>query len=125
MNLLKETKEILKDNKKNIDDIVWVGTNKYFIDKETFIKLANIDYDDGYGSPKVATNLLIVGDNWWLERHEYDGAEWWEFKKIPLKPEKELNLKALTIEQAKKLNFNVSCGWETLETINNMKDEEK
>lgn len=100
MNLLKETKEILKDNKKNIDDIVWVGTNKHFIDKETFIKLANTDYNNGYGSPKVATNLLIVGDNWWLERHEYDGAEWWEFKKIPFYDE------LLKFVEEKNINLN-------------------
>ena len=28
----------------------------------------------------------IVGDNWWLERDEYDGAEGWEFKVMPIKP---------------------------------------
>ena len=31
-------------------------------------------------------DLLIVGDDWWLERHEYDGAEWWEFKTLPCEP---------------------------------------
>lgn len=31
-------------------------------------------------------SLKIVGDNWWLERHEYDGAEWFEFKTLPQKP---------------------------------------
>lgn len=122
MNLLEETKEILNENGKKLDDIIWIGSNKHFVNKETFIKLADVDYDDGYGSPEVATNLLIVGDNWWLERHEYDGSEWWEFKEILIKPEKELNLKALTIEQAEKLNFDVSCGWETLESINNIEE---
>lgn len=115
--------EILKDNGKTIEDIVWVGSKRHFVDKETFIKLANIDYDDDYGSSQVATNLLVVGKNWWLERGEYDGSEWWEFKKMPLKPKKELDLKALTINQAEKLNFDISCGWETLESINN--NEEK
>jgi hypothetical protein len=31
--------------------------------------------------------LEIVGDDWWLERHEYDGAEWWEYKTKPSMPE--------------------------------------
>lgn len=26
---------------------------------------------------------MVVGDDWWLERHEYDGSEWWEFKRLP------------------------------------------
>lgn len=29
---------------------------------------------------------MIVGDDWWMERHEYDGSEWWEFKELPKKP---------------------------------------
>ena len=30
---------------------------------------------------------MVVGNNWWLERHEYDGSEWWEYKQFPVKPE--------------------------------------
>ena len=29
---------------------------------------------------EVAEDLVVVGDNWWIERHEYDGNEWWEYK---------------------------------------------
>lgn len=117
-NLLEETKEILKDYNKKIEDIKWIGSNKNYIDIDKFLKIANIEYDSGYGSPEVAQNLIVVGDNWWLERHEYDGAEWWEHKEIPKKPNNKLDLKALTIEQAEKLKFDISCGWETLERIN-------
>ena len=49
----------------------------------------NIYYDSGYGSNEIPMNLVIVGDNWWLERAEYDGSEWWEFKTLPIKPDKE------------------------------------
>lgn len=51
-----------------------------------FVKLANVEYDDGYGSPEVNMRLLIVGEDWWMERHEYDGSEWWEFKTMPTRP---------------------------------------
>jgi hypothetical protein len=27
--------------------------------------------------------IIVVGKDWWLERHEYDGSEWWEFKTMP------------------------------------------
>lgn len=38
----------------------------------------------------AATDLIVCGKNWWLERHEYDGAEWWEFKEYRSKPSREL-----------------------------------
>ena len=31
----------------------------------------------------MAIDLKIIGKDWWMERREYDGAEWWEFKKAP------------------------------------------
>lgn len=115
MNFLKETKEKLKVWNKTIDDIKWIGTDKYYIDIDAFIDKANVDYDDGYGAPEVATNLIIVGDNWWLERHEYDGSEWWEYKELPKRPDKKLKLKTLFAEY--------SVGWETLEKANGLELE--
>lgn len=124
-NLLNETKEILKENNKKIEDIKWIGCKNFYVDTEDFIKLSDTFYDADYGSPKVVEDLLIVGDNWWLERHEYDGSEWWEYKSIPIKPERKEKIKALTIEQADSLGFNVSCGWENLTRINNLDKEVK
>ena len=79
MNLLSETKKVLKVYDKNPSDVKWIGSLSYgYFDWEYFSKIANIDYDDGFGGQEVASDLKIVGDNWWLERHEYDGSEWWE-----------------------------------------------
>lgn len=118
MNLFKETLEILKDNNKTFEDILWIGTRNYYVDKEKFKEIANVEYDDGYGGQEVARNLIIVGDDWYLERNEYDGSEWWELKKMPIKPDKKLDLKALTIDQADENGMDISCGWETLERMN-------
>ena len=123
MNLLKETISVLENHNKLLSDIKWIGTSREYVDINKFMKLADTMYDDDFGSPKVAEDLLIVGDNWWLERHEYDGSEWWEYKELPTKPEKFLELKALTIEQAEKLGFDVSCGWESLRRINGEKEQ--
>lgn len=82
VNLLEETKEILEHNNYTLDDIEWVGTSLHYIDKEEFIKLANVTYYNGFGAQEVADNLILVGKDFWLERHEYDGSEWWELKKI-------------------------------------------
>ena len=122
MNLLEETKKILYENNYTLEDIIWIGNRKYCVDISKFINIANTNYDNSYGSQKVAEDLLIVGKDWWLERHEYDGSEWWELKSMPKKPKNKIELSALTINQAKELNYDVSCGWETLESINNIKE---
>ena len=70
--------------KKTEKDILFVEYKGYFsFDK--FKEIADFEYDDGYGGAEIP-DVRIVGSNWWLERGEYDGSEWWEFKTIPQKP---------------------------------------
>ena len=102
-NLLFETRDILKEYGKTFEDVKWIGTENFYVDIDKFMELADTEYYCGYGRTEVALDLIIVGSNWWLERAEYDGAEWWEFKQIPKKPKKELELKALTSNQGKKI----------------------
>jgi hypothetical protein len=109
MNLLQETIYILNENGKSLNDIEWIGNREYTIPKDLFTKLANTEYDSGYGCSEVAEDLIIVGEYWWLERHEYDGAEWWEYKEQPKKPKKERIIQKLITN---------SCS-ETLTEINN------
>lgn len=83
MNLWKETVAKLEKHGKTVADIKFVQTYRGRI--ENFEELAkNIDYDDGYGCLQIEPSLVIVGDDWWLERDEYDGAEWFEFKQQPI-----------------------------------------
>jgi hypothetical protein len=122
MNLLKETLELLESNNKKETDVEWVGTTTHKTTWEAFKSKADTEYDGGFGSPKVAQDLLIVGENWWMERHEYDGSEWWEFKEIPIEPKEIIELKALTVIQADELEYDVSCGWENLLAINGVSE---
>lgn len=85
-NLLKETIEALGTYGKTIFDIEWIGTRDVIIPIEDFAKLANTVYDDSYGQQVVKNDLVVVGNGWWLERAEYDGSEWWEYKTSPTKP---------------------------------------
>lgn len=85
-NLLKETIRDLAEHGKTLDDVLWVGTNEVEIPLPVFKSLADKYYDNGYGAPAVATDLLVCGNGWYLERHEYDGSEWWEYKTIPARP---------------------------------------
>lgn len=87
-NLWKETIEALKVRHKTWDDVEWVGTRKIVIPKTVFEKAARaLNYDSGFGAQVVVEDLLIVGKDWFMERHEYDGAESWHFKEHPKKPE--------------------------------------
>ncbi len=89
-NLLKETLAILQANGKSPSDVRWVGAHSAPYKKkiaegswDDFAKLAGFNYDDGYGGNEIESDLIVVGDDWWLERGEYDGSEWWEFKTMP------------------------------------------
>lgn len=94
MNLLEETLEFLKEHGKTGFDVLWVGHRAMDARDtvipagtwEEFAALAAFEYDDGLGDININKELVIVGDDWWLEREEYDGAEWWEFRKLPLRP---------------------------------------
>lgn len=86
-NLKKETLLCLEKHGKTKDDIKWIGCSKFKIPIDLFWMVADNLYDEGYGTEEVAADLLIVGDDWWLERHEYDGAEWWEYKSMCSEPE--------------------------------------
>lgn len=86
-NLLRETEEVLLEHGKLMSDIVFVSGNGHEIPLDNFIEAAkSYDYDSGFGGEEVPLDLLIVGKDWWIERHEYDGSEWWEYKTLPQRP---------------------------------------
>jgi hypothetical protein len=87
-NLWKETICDLAENGKTWDDVVGICCDDFQITKAQFEELANRQYDNGYGGAEVAQDLMIVGADFWLERHEYDGSEWWEYKQRPNLAEK-------------------------------------
>lgn len=95
MNLARETLDTLKEYGKTIKDVRWVGyygfdRNKRISVDEFFVAAMRTNYNNGYGSAEIDTSLVVVGDDWWLERAEYDGSEWWEFKTMPKKDEYEV-----------------------------------
>lgn len=63
----------------------------------------------GYGAAHVPTDLAIVGKGWWLERGEYDGSEWWNFKETP----KQIN-------EVRNISCLVGGMWPTLKELNNI-----
>ena len=91
INLLKETIEALLRYEKTPKDVLWVGNYKEWETWEYFANSANFEYDSESEIAEIDTTLKIVGNNWWLEREEYNGSEWWEFKTLPTRPEEEVS----------------------------------
>ena len=79
-NLIEDTIRKLQRIGKEPYDIERIGSfcGTYGCTWEEYKQLADFDYSAGYGSTKVATDLIILfRDGTWLERDEYDGSEWW------------------------------------------------
>lgn len=86
MNLLTETLEDIKTSGHTTDDVAIVKL--YRSGKcatwDEFVKIANFEYDNGWGSREINSDLVVVfNDSSWLERREYDGSEWWSWSKTP------------------------------------------
>lgn len=107
-NLWEETIGKLAVHDKSFDDVMYIQGSDFGIQKDNFKQVAKkTEYNSYFGSAKVAEDLVLVGDNWWLERQEYDGNEWWEYKEKP----KQIN-------EVKEI-WNLAGGmWNTLAELN-------
>lgn len=86
-NLLDETLEALTEHGKAPSDVRWVGDAEHRTSWADFAEVAErTAYDNGYGIEEIDMRLKVVGDDWWLERQEYDGSEEWEYKASPPPP---------------------------------------
>lgn len=83
-NLLDETIQVLHNNDKTSNDVLFVQTPDGYFTWDEFAAVAKtINYYDGYGTVEINPSIVIVGQDWWLERREYDGSEWWDFLEKP------------------------------------------
>lgn len=48
----------------------------------SFLDKMNIEYDGGFGT-QYLFGTIWYQDGTWSERGEYDGSEWWEFRRCP------------------------------------------
>jgi hypothetical protein len=89
-NLLSETIVAIDRAHQWIENIVYIGSpaHHFAATWAEFMQVSDFSYDNGYGSARIPEELVILfRDNSWLERGEYDGAEWWQFKKPPAIPQ--------------------------------------
>lgn len=82
-NFLEETKDEIEESGHTTDDIEFIGNRNRTISLggwEGFAKAIDRTYDDDFGNAEVAGDLAIFfKDHSVMFRHEYDGAEWWEY----------------------------------------------
>ena len=110
-NLWEETIEFLKENDKTFEDVLFIQGEDFKVTKENFeIVAKKTNYDAGFGAQHVATDLVLVGDDWWIERAEYDGSEWWEYKSIPTE-----------IDKVEHISYLARGRWDTLKDTNEVK----
>lgn len=85
-NLLTETTETLSNHNKTWNEVIWVGHSDgtITIPLDQVRPALNFEYDPYFGN-KVRRKLVIVGNNWWLERRRDErDDEFWEFKQLPV-----------------------------------------
>lgn len=113
-NLWEETTRTLAAHEKTFKDVKYIQGTDFGITKENFEKVAKKSkYYSGFGAAEVAEDLVVVGDNWWIERHEYDGNEWWEYKEKPKQ-----------ISRIKEVSHLADGMWNTLAELNETEVEE-
>ena len=98
MTLLKETLEAIEGSGHKVDDIIFIGSEEtgHSCTWEEFGKLADKEYDRGFGASEVAQDLIIVfSDNAKMWRGEYDGSEWWEYSTPFKMPDKKKSISGL------------------------------
>lgn len=89
INFGEETRYELSRYGYEIKDIDWIGNDYVQISiKNFFMQADKFNYDNGYGSVKVPTDIVIfMKDGNWFTRKEYDGLEGWKFNSVPEKPD--------------------------------------
>ena len=90
-NFIEETLGVLRDHGKYENDIKYVRVKMLrspeyaYVDWDSFKEaIKDYKYDKGYGEQFVWSELRVVlYDGDYLERREYDGAEWWNYVSKP------------------------------------------
>jgi hypothetical protein len=52
------------------------------IGNKNVINNLDVEYYAGFGSQQLR-GVVLLDNNDWLERQQYDGSEWWEYRKCP------------------------------------------
>lgn len=112
INLLDETNKFLQFYNKTLSDVKYIFGNDYQITVDNFVEVASKSYyDSSLGFQEIAKDLVMVGDDFYATRYEFEGNEGWEHHPMNFTiPE--------TISKVSKLSGGM---WNTLSEINEEK----
>jgi hypothetical protein len=95
-NFEEETRREIKNVGLTPEMVAFVTDGENSQSFDDFISNCNFEYNSSFGRAYINSNLEIVfNDGSWLERGEYDGSEWWQYKKTSAKPKGVSKLKIM------------------------------
>lgn len=71
-------------------------------DYADFLKFMDREYNSGYGGQELF-GIIYCEDGIWLNREDYDGAEWWKFNRYPDLRDNFSEIEVLRYERYKKM----------------------
>ena len=74
--------DIFYDEEREEGHDIVLAPNHTAEEEKAFFDKLNFSYDNGYGM-QYLHGIVMLNDNSWLERREYDGSEWWEHCSVP------------------------------------------
>jgi hypothetical protein len=97
-------------------DISWIGSKdgQFAMSYDDFyMKFGNMEYDNGFGAQELASDLVMVmKDNSYFDRDEYDGAEGWTYNKPPQKQKDSKTMEHICVKEVSEI------GWRDLKDLN-------
>ena len=81
LNKIKFAKIAFEPNFNEFEEF-FLPSNRTEEQEKDFINFLDREYDNDYGAQHLF-GIIVFKDNSWVERHEYDGSEWWETKVVP------------------------------------------
>ncbi|MCC6629644.1 MAG: hypothetical protein IT340_19880 [Chloroflexi bacterium] len=103
--------------------VEWVGSRdgSIVLTWAEFAALTHgVTYDAGYGAQEVASDLVVVGAGWWLERYSHAGCERWAYRCPPVLAEQR-DPRPITTLVCDGERF---IGWKTIVELNPTSEED-
>ena len=94
VNLYDNVMDALLEHDLTPADVKWVGSVDFKTTWENFAEIA-LKTEAEYDLPIIPYDLIIVGEDWWLEYAGCDGVFWLELKRYPKPPSQTLPIKNL------------------------------
>lgn len=108
--ILESLIKLLKENKKSISDICWIGSQDFSIPIDNFCQLASTipEYER---DNDVAEDIIISGKDFWVEREIFENNGKWVYKVTPQKAKYEYTINALNFHNFSSEQFEM---WEKI-----------